>query len=45
VDVPVTVRGVVEQPQVGFSQSIRPILNKAGCALAAITLLADEDLV
>ncbi|HMC10843.1 MAG TPA: hypothetical protein VKH44_06120, partial [Pirellulaceae bacterium] len=35
VEVPVTVRGAVEQPEVGFSQSIRPILNKAGCALAA----------
>src|SRR5204862_3194033 len=35
VEVPVTVRGVVEQPHVGFSESIRPILNKAGCAMAA----------
>jgi uncharacterized protein DUF1549/uncharacterized protein DUF1553 len=35
VDLPVVVRGVVEQPHVGFSESIRPILNKAGCAMAA----------
>lgn len=34
-EVPVIVRGVDDQPQVGFSQSIRPILNKAGCAMAA----------
>jgi hypothetical protein len=35
VEVPVTVRGVSAEPQVGFSESIRPILNKAGCAMAA----------
>ena len=35
VEVPVTVRGVTENPHVGFSESIRPILNKAGCAMAA----------
>jgi uncharacterized protein DUF1549/uncharacterized protein DUF1553/Big-like domain-containing protein len=35
VEVPVTVRDVALQPQVGFSHSIRPILNKAGCAMAA----------
>lgn len=33
--VPVTVRGVTDQPHVGFSEAIRPILNKAGCAMAA----------
>jgi len=33
--VPVSVTGIVDQPQVGFSQSIRPILNKSGCAMAA----------
>jgi hypothetical protein len=35
IEVPVTVTGVLDQPQVGFTQSIRPILNKAGCAMAA----------
>src|SRR5206468_286625 len=33
-EVPVSVSGVAERPQVGFSHSIRPILNKAGCAMA-----------
>src|SRR5206468_11711458 len=35
VEVPITVNGVLDQAQVGFTQSIRPILNKAGCAMAA----------
>jgi Protein of unknown function (DUF1553)./Protein of unknown function (DUF1549)./Bacterial Ig-like domain (group 2). len=34
-DVPVTVSGVVEHPVVNFTTDIRPILNKAGCAMAA----------
>ena len=34
-EVPVTVSGVVEHPVVRFSEQIRPILNKAGCAMAA----------
>jgi len=34
-DVPVTVSGVVEHPIVRFGTDIRPILNKAGCAMAA----------
>src|SRR4051812_26566045 len=34
-EVPVTVSGVAAEPQVAFTQSIRPILNKAGCAMAA----------
>ena len=34
-EVPVTVSGVVPQPAVGFTEQIRPILNKAGCAMAA----------
>jgi Protein of unknown function (DUF1549)/Protein of unknown function (DUF1553)/Bacterial Ig-like domain (group 2) len=34
-DVPVTVNGVVESPVVNFTTDIRPILNKAGCAMAA----------
>ncbi len=35
VDVPVTVDGVVARPVVEFTNQIRPILNKAGCASAA----------
>ncbi len=35
VNVPVTVRGVESQPLAGFTRDIRPILNKAGCAMAA----------
>jgi hypothetical protein len=35
VDVPVVVRGVDEQAHAGFTRDIRPILNKAGCAMAA----------
>jgi len=35
VEVPVAVTNLLDQPQVGFTQSIRPILNKAGCAMAA----------
>jgi hypothetical protein len=35
VKVPVRVRGVADDPHVGFTESIRPILNKAGCAMAA----------
>jgi hypothetical protein len=34
-EVPVFVSGILDQPQVGFTQSIRPILNKSGCAMAA----------
>lgn len=34
-EVPVTVSGVLPQPAVGFAEHIRPILNKAGCAMAA----------
>src|SRR5687767_9727868 len=34
-EVPVTVSGVLPQPAVGFTEHIRPILNKAGCAMAA----------
>ncbi|MCI0357907.1 MAG: DUF1553 domain-containing protein [Planctomycetaceae bacterium] len=34
-DVPVSVSGVVESPVVSFTTDIRPILNKAGCAMAA----------
>lgn len=34
-EIPVTVSGVVEQPQINFSEQIQPILSKAGCALAA----------
>lgn len=34
-EVPVTVVGVVDQPKIGFTEQIRPILNKSGCALAA----------
>jgi hypothetical protein len=34
-EVSVTVGGIVEHPPVPFSSSIRPILNKAGCAMAA----------
>lgn len=33
--VPVTVAGVLDQPQIGFTAQVRPILNKAGCAMAA----------
>ena len=33
--VPVTVQGVTEHPEIGFLREIRPILNKAGCAMAA----------
>lgn len=31
----VTVAGVVAQPAINFTQQIRPILNKSGCAMAA----------
>ena len=34
-EVPATVSGVVEHPVVRFGEHIRPILNKAGCAMAA----------
>jgi hypothetical protein len=34
-DIPVVVSGVTDQPQVAFGEHIRPILNKAGCAMAA----------
>jgi hypothetical protein len=34
-EVAVGVRGVATQPVVGFTDQIRPILNKAGCAMAA----------
>src|SRR5436309_2088743 len=34
-EIPVKVTGVLDQPQAGFTESIRPILNKAGCAMAA----------
>ena len=34
-EVAVTVADVVEKPDVGFTEQIRPILNKAGCAMAA----------
>jgi hypothetical protein len=34
-EVPVTVSGVSDQPVVRFGEHIRPILNKAGCAMAA----------
>jgi hypothetical protein len=34
-EVPVTVSGVVEHPIVRFTTDIRPILTKAGCAMAA----------
>src|SRR5262245_8003221 len=34
-EVPVEVSGVAEQPSVRFSEQITPILNKAGCAMAA----------
>jgi hypothetical protein len=34
-EVPVTVSGVLAQPAVGFTEHIRPILNKTGCAMAA----------
>ena len=33
--VPVVVENVEEHPQIGFSEQITPILNKAGCAMAA----------
>ncbi len=35
VETPVTVEGVVERPEFGFNEHIRPILNKQGCAAAA----------
>ncbi|HEY2414784.1 MAG TPA: DUF1549 and DUF1553 domain-containing protein [Pirellulaceae bacterium] len=35
IEVPVVVRGVERQPKAEFTQDIRPILNKAGCAMAA----------
>ncbi len=35
VTVPVIVQGVSDHPNVGFLREIRPILNKAGCAMAA----------
>ncbi|MEQ8784701.1 MAG: DUF1553 domain-containing protein [Pirellulaceae bacterium] len=34
-DVPVTVTGVKERPEIGFASHVRPILNKQGCAGAA----------
>ncbi|MFO0870657.1 MAG: DUF1553 domain-containing protein [Pirellulales bacterium] len=34
-EVPVIVEGVLEQAKVGFTEQIRPILNKSGCAMAA----------
>ncbi len=34
-EVPVTVSGVAEHPVVRFSTDIRPLLSKAGCAMAA----------
>ena len=34
-EVVVTVAGVVDQPKIGFTEQIRPILNKSGCAMAA----------
>ncbi|MFO0819813.1 MAG: DUF1553 domain-containing protein [Pirellulales bacterium] len=34
-EVPVTVAGVVDHPKVAFTEQIRPILNKSGCAMAA----------
>ncbi|MFO0903582.1 MAG: DUF1553 domain-containing protein [Pirellulales bacterium] len=34
-EVPVTVAGVVDQPHIGFTEQVRPILNKSGCAMAA----------
>ncbi len=34
-NVPVIVEGVDEHPQICFSEQITPILNKAGCAMAA----------
>jgi hypothetical protein len=34
-EVPATVSGILPQPAVGFTEHIRPILNKAGCAMAA----------
>jgi hypothetical protein len=34
-EVPITVANVVEHPVVSFTEQIRPILNKAGCAMAA----------
>lgn len=33
--VPVTVRGIVERPAVGFKQDVIPILSKAGCNMGA----------
>jgi hypothetical protein len=35
VEVPVKVSGVSERPEIAFMDEIRPILNKAGCAMAA----------
>ena len=35
VEVPIIVRGLEQLPRVGFSRDVRPILNKAGCAMAA----------
>ena len=34
-DVPVTISGVVDKPDVGFLSHVKPILNKAGCAAGA----------
>jgi hypothetical protein len=34
-EVPVVVRGVIAQPKINFSEQIRPILTKSGCAMAA----------
>src|SRR6185369_15346385 len=34
-EVAISVTDVVPQPEVGFTEQIRPILNKAGCAMAA----------
>ena len=33
--VPITVRGIVERPAIGFKQDILPILSKAGCNMGA----------
>ncbi|QDU31919.1 Bacterial Ig-like domain (group 2) [Anatilimnocola aggregata] len=35
IEVPVTVAGIVEQPDVQYLEQIRPILAKNGCAMAA----------
>lgn len=33
--IPVTVTGVVADPAVGFLDQVRPVINKAGCSMAA----------